>query len=240
MPRNSAPLQRPGPPAPLGSRHSAPRPGPPGPPPGPPGGPPGPPGPPPGPPNSGPPGPPPGPPGGPPAGPPAGISKPKSTGSGGRGALLSAIEGGARLRKIGPPREKEGPGRVVGAEPVQTSSEPVQKHPPMPPGGGGGMDFMTQLKNKLHKQNPVQPKFEPVKQESNPVPVAPVPTNNTRSTTLPKKPVSQPVTSSQNGSNLASQSEIRDLIHEEIEKMKSSLLIEFRKIIREEIQNSNL
>ena len=99
---------------------------------------------------------------------------------------------------------------------------------------------MTQLKNKLHKQNPVQTKFEPVKQESNPVPVAPVPTNNTR-TTLPKKPVSQPVSQpSQNGSNLASQSEIRDLIHEEIEKMKSSLLIEFRKIIREEIQNSNL
>ena len=237
-------MQRPGPPAPaLGSRHSAPRPGPPGPPPGPPGGPPGPPGPPPGPPNSGPPGPPPGPPGGPPAGPPAGISKPKSSNpGGGRGALLSAIEGGARLRKIGPPREKEGPGRVVGAEPVQTSSEPVQKQPPMPPGGGGGMDFMTQLKNKLHKQNPVQPKFEPVKQESNPVPVAQVPTNNTRITTLPtgKKTVSQPPSSIQNGSNLASQSEIRNLIHEEIEKMKSSLLIEFRKIIREEIQNSNL
>ena len=230
-PRPTAPIG-PGPGRPIGNR-----PPPPGPP-GPPGAPPGPPGPPPGPPSGGPPGPPgapPGPPGGPPAGPPAGVSKPKPSGGNGRGALLSAIEGGARLRKIGPPREKAGPGKVIGAEPVQIKSEPVQKQPPMPPGGGGGgMDFMTQLRNKIQKQNPVVPQPQPVKNE----PVQPTQVN---SRTLPKvtKPA-QPVSTSQNGANLASQSEIRDLIHEEIEKMKSSLLIEFRKIIREEIANSNL
>ena len=39
---------------------------------------------------------------------------PSSGGADGRNALLLQIQGGARLRRVGPPPEKAGPGNVVG------------------------------------------------------------------------------------------------------------------------------
>lgn len=82
----------------------------------------------------------------------------------------------------------------------------------------------------------------------------PPPTNQNRpapvqSSTLPHKKLSPPThhpMAAQSQPNLTSNSsaaanaEVHQFIRDEIEKMKSSLLSEFRKIIREEIQNSNL
>ena len=255
---------RPGPPMPP-TGPGGPR-GPPGPPsgprqiggpPGPPSGPPPPPGPPrpPGPPSGGPPGPPsggpPGPPGPPPPPGPGGAAprqqKPKPTGpGGGRGALLAAIQGGAGLKKIGPPAEKAGPGRIVGEEPP--ASAPAPKQAPMPPmGGGGGGDFMSQLQQKMRNRN----KQPEVKQEPRnsggggtaPRPGQPRPGFNPSA--IPKNNVKrEPISPSSAApvkmeSDGGSSADVQKIIAEEIEKMKQSLLVEFRKIIREEIQNSN-
>lgn len=240
-----------GPPPPPGPPNSDEPPRPPGPPSGPPGppagGPPGPPsGGPPGPPAGGPPGPP-GPP--PPKGPsaPMGVNKssgPKA-GGGGRGALLAAIQGGGGLKKVGPPKEKSGPGKIIGepeSAPVKQESKPAPR-PPMG-GGGGGMDMMAQIRAaKLKKQN----------QNKNPSQdVRSAPPQDVRHSggarppiftpsTLPKKPITAPIPNTKTTSNdNAPQGDVQQFIREEIEKMKQSLLVEFRKIIREEIQNSNL
>merc|ERR1719391_956365 len=95
----------------------------------------GPPGPPPGPAPPGPPRPPPGPSGGPPRPPAPGPAPGPAGGDAGRGALLASIQQGARLRKVGPPPEKEGPGNVLG-EPKKEPA-PSRQPPPGRPGPGG-------------------------------------------------------------------------------------------------------
>jgi len=187
------------------------------PPPGPPGG-----GPPPGPaPPSGPPAPPAGP-GGPPRG--TGISG--GPGGAGRGALLGAIQGGIKLKKVGI-TEKSGPGRVVG-EDAPPPQKPVSQAPSKP--AGGPMDFREQLKLRLAGQ------------VANSTPSKPVP--KTQPKTLPAVPNSKPTpvvsnhNSAASSSSSHSESEIRLMIREEFEKMKLSMLQEVRNIIREELKNS--
>ncbi|CBY32835.1 unnamed protein product [Oikopleura dioica] len=172
------------------------------------------------PPPSGPPAPPAGP-GGPPRGP--GISG--GPPGAGRGALLGAIQGGFKLKKVGI-TEKAGPGRIVGedAPPVQKT---VNQAPPKP--AGGPMDFREQLKLRLAGQ---------VANSTPSKPVSSVPKTQTK--TLPAVPHSKPapVISSQSSSSSHSESEIRLMIREEFEKMKLSMLQEVRNIIREELKNS--
>jgi len=191
------------------------------PPPGPPGG-----GPPPGPPPpSGPPAPPPGP-GGPPRGP--GVQG--GPGGAGRGALLSSIQGGIKLKKVGI-TEKSGPGKIVG-EDAPPAQKQVNQAPPKP--AGGPMDFREQLKLRLAGQ------------VANSTPSKPVSSLPKTQKTLPAVPHSKPTTVVSNHScapsststSSHSESEIRLMIREEFEKMKLSMLQEVRNIIREELKNS--
>lgn len=82
----------------------------------------------------------------PPPGPPA-ASKPPAAG-GGRAALLSSIQGGAVLRKVGKPVERnELAGRVVGAGGAASSDQP-----PPPPKPKGPMSMQEEIAARMAKR----------------------------------------------------------------------------------------
>ena len=183
----------------------------------------------------GPPRPPPGPTGGPPRPPAPGPAPGPAGGDAGRGALLASIQQGARLRKVGPPPEKEGPGNVLG-EPKKEPA-PSRQPPPGPsrPGPGGpprgpALDFGSELARKIGNRNKIGGNSNPI---SNTVP-RPVKPDSSAPPSAPFK--SNPVKSDSPSTN--QNSDIQKIIQEELQKMKRDFLEEFRQMIRDELRNA--
>ena len=185
----------------------------------------------------GPPRPPPGPTGGPPRPPAPGPAPGPAGGDAGRGALLASIQQGARLRKIGPPPEKEGPGNVLG-EPKKEPA-PSRQPPPGPsrPGPGGpprgpALDFGSELARKIGNRNKIGGNSNPIS-NTVPRPVKPV-ADSSAPSSAPFKP--HPVKSDSPSTN--QNSDIQKIIQEELQKMKRDFLEEFRQMIRDELRNA--
>lgn len=236
-PRPPMPPSGSGPPRPpMGGAPRPPMGGPPRPPMG------GPPGPPPGPAPPGPPRPPAAPSGGPPRPPvpgPGGAAPGPQGGDVGRGALLASIQQGARLRKVGPPAEKEGPGSVLG-EPKKESA-PSRQPPsgPSRPGPGGpprgpALDFGSELARKIGNRNKAGGNTNPVSSHTVPRPVKTEPVSSAPSSAPSYK--SNPVKSEPPSTN--QNSDIQKIIQEELQKMKRDFLEEFRQMIRDELRNA--
>ena len=186
----------------------------------------------------GPPRPPPGPTGGPPRPPAPGPAPGPAGGDAGRGALLASIQQGARLRKVGPPPEKEGPGNVLG-EPKKEPA-PSRQPPPGPsrPGPGGpprgpALDFGSELARKIGNRNKIGGNSNPIS-STVPRPVKPVADSSAPSSAPSYK--SNPVKSDSPSTN--QNSDIQKIIQEELQKMKRDFLEEFRQMIRDELRNA--
>ena len=171
----------------------------------------------------------------PPPGPSSGPPRPPG-GDAGRGALLASIRQGARLRKVGPPPEKEGPGNVLG-EPKKEPA-PSRQPPPGPsrPGPGGpprgpALNFGDELARKIGNRNKAGGNSNPISSNTVPRPVKP---DSSAPSSAPYKP--NPVKSDSPSTN--QNSDIQKIIQEELQKMKRDFLEEFRQMIRDELRNA--
>ena len=144
---------------------------------------------------------------------------------------FEALEG---LKKVGIPADKS-VGRVVG-EDAPKQSKPAETRSAAPPAN----DFMAQLNARMKKTtaNDTGPRSnEP---RSGPKAVFNV---NAIKKAPPLNTQTQPTGPSSGNSGATvnkSENEIQKMIREEIEKMKREILVDFRQIIREELQNCNL
>jgi len=182
----------------------------------------------------GPPRPPPGPSAGPPRPPAPGPAPGPAGGDAERGALLASIQQGARLRKVGPPPEKEGPGSVLG-EPKKEPA-PSRQPPPGRPGPGGpprgpALNFGDELARKIGNRNKAGGNSNPISSNTVPRPVKP---DSSAPSSAPYK--SNPVKSDSPSTN--QNSDIQKIIQEELQKMKRDFLEEFRQMIRDELRNA--